>query len=735
MPGVWEAVAAAGSYIYSSFAAVAAGSTLTVGQMAVVSIAAVGVGAGVGALMAPELESKGANLEWTANPDAPMHFAFGRVGVAGNIVDHAVFGPNDMYAGFVCELGSAGPIKSFFNFRADDHFLAFGSNGECLGEPYVGDMWVFKTRGLQPDVALPLPTGLTSDAAFPGWDSTRKMSGTYGYQITMAENSKYSAYGRKVPQILNVIEGLYCYDPRQDDTYPGGEGDCRLDDPDTWVWSRNPIIHGLKWSLGLWEGPVGKGAPQVDYQVGGIGSTIDGIMVSTFVEAANISDANGWTGAAWPSTDDNKVEVLRAFLKAGGASYAEIGGKIACIHRAAPRAPVFTVTGRDTAGPIELDTTSSKLNRINTIRPRFWSENNDWQLTAVTEVTKSEWRLEDGQGVPATRTRGMDYDYCDEPKQCRELAALDIANSREPKRGKVPLRPYMNPEPGDCFYFDEEDFELADLKCIVLNIEDDTDNDTIVVSWETETDDKYEFAFSQDAGSPVTITPTPTNPRFVYGPVIGEWALAAETFVNDGVSVPALVFTGSCNSALAEGVIFEFRPLTDPPAPWASAGMDGTLVERKEVTGITSGTLYEGAVSYRRANNVSERLILGPVTAGEISTGARSPISRSVLYPMTSAETSITIETFSAYMNDGSIIAIPGGVISSLVGSTIYGVFWREDAGFEAEVYPALTHMTTGRWIFIGWQATSNGGGDYPTPATPPGGWGGSGSAPQLGEA
>lgn len=735
MPQVWAAAVAVVQYVGSAFSTLWAGGALTAGQMAVVSVAAVGVGAGVGALMAPELQSKGANLEWTANPDAPMHFALGRVGVAGNIVDHAVFGPNDMYAGFVCELGSAGPIKSFWNFRADDHFLAFGPNGECLGEPYAGEMWVKKTRGLQPDVAIPLPTGLTDDAAFPGWDSTRKMSGTYGYMIVMGENSKYSAYGRKVPQILNVIEGLFSYDPRQDDTYPGGMGDCRLNDPDTWVWSRNPIILGLKWTLGLWEGPEGKGAPQMDWQVGGIGAKIESINVASFVEAANIADANGWTGAAWPSTDDSKVEVLRALLKAGGASYAEINGKIACIHRAAPRAPVFTVTGRDTAGPVQIDTTSSQLNRINTIRPRFWSENNDWQLTAVAEVTKTEWRLEDGQGVPATRTRGMDYDYCDDAKQCRELAALEIANSREPVRGKVPLRTYMNPEPGDCFYFDEEDFALDHVKCIVLNIEDDTDSDHIVVSFETETDEKYEFAFSQDAGAPVTLPPTPTNPRYVYGPVIGEWSLAAETFVNDGVSVPALVFTGSVASALADAVIFEFRPLTDPPSPWASAGLDGTSVERKEVTGVTSGTLYEGAVSYRRGNNVSERLILGPVTAGEVSPGARTPVSRSVLYPITSTETEINIEAFSAFMSDGSVIAIPAGSITGLDGSTIYGVFWREDAGFEAEEYPALSHMTAGRWIFLGWQSTSDNVGDYPPPPTPPGGWGGSGNAPTLGEA
>ncbi|KAK0349128.1 hypothetical protein LTR94_034398, partial [Friedmanniomyces endolithicus] len=111
----------------------------------------------------------------------------------------------------------------------------------------------------------------------------------------MAENSKGSAFPTGEIKPLITFRGLKVYDPRLDSTYPGGSGSHRLNNAATWTYSANPILWALKWTLGLWEGPTGKGAPQVDYQVGGIGAKLSGIDVPAFVAAANVADANGWT--------------------------------------------------------------------------------------------------------------------------------------------------------------------------------------------------------------------------------------------------------------------------------------------------------------------------------------------------------------------------------------------------------------------------------------------------------
>ena len=625
MPEIAAAVVTAIAYVGSATTAVVAG-TATLAQIA--TVAAVGIGAGVGSMAAakaltPEIGSQGAAVRWEANPDAPLRFAFGRVGVKGNIVDAAIYGPDRMYVSFACTVSAGGPIKSFVSFRAGDYYMSFDGAGAATNEPYRGEMWLSTRLGAQPDTALSLPSGLKNGSSFPGWNASRKMSGTAGYLVTLGENSKRSAYEGKIPAFIATIEGLFCYDPRQDSSYPGGAGSCRLNDPSTWVWTQNPILFGLKWALGLWEGPTGKGAPQVDYQVGGIGAKVESIRLTTVVEAANIADANGWTSAAWPSTDDDKAQVLDGFLKAGGARYAEIAGQIAFIHRAAPRAPVFTVRARDTAGPVEIDTASSKLNRFNTVRPRFWSEANEWEMTALPEVTATEWQIEDGQGVAVKRTRGADYTFVVDPKQARELASLEISNSREGIRGRVPLRPYMDPEPGNTFIFDEPDFALANLKCFVLDVEDDTENDTVVVTFETETDGKYPYAYGQTGSPPPAQELDPVDPFFVTPPGAGDWTVTPRPPSPGGGQLPGFDISGVVGNDTATAIIVEFG--TSATGPWKQAYQGPPTVTNIPLDGLQPGVQYWIAIQYQRNQNYSDRHVYGPYMAPLLDPSPSAP--------------------------------------------------------------------------------------------------------------
>ena len=464
----------------------------------------------------PEVRQSGASIEWEANPNAALPFAFGRVGVSGNIVANRVYGPDDMYVGFVSVVSAAGPIRSFVSFRADDTPVSFDANGKAVTSYHANVMWRRTQVGRQPEPgALPSPSGLKHNVTMPGWGPAYKLSAKAAYILTLAENSKRSAYRGRVPTPLNVIEGLYCWDPRLDSTYPGGSGSCRLNDPSTWVWRENPALFALKWALGLWEGPVGKGAPQMGFQVGGIGAKVENIRVDRFVELANIADANGWKAAAWPKADEPKDQVLDSFLQAAGAVYADDQGKISCIQRAAARPSVLTITSDDIAGTVEYDTTTSKIGRLNTIRPRFWSETNDWQMAPTDEVSATIWREEDGQGQSVTRSKGIDFNYVPGSKQARELACLLVAHTREGIRGTVPVRSYVDLEPGDAFDFQVPEATLNGLKCLVLNTEPDLENDTVIVTFASESDGKYAYAYGQADAPPPAPVLTPTDPTYV----------------------------------------------------------------------------------------------------------------------------------------------------------------------------------------------------------------------------
>lgn len=616
-------LAAAGAAIVKAGAAVAvkAGTAAALKTAAFKVLTNVALTAAMSALQ-PQVGAAGKPVEWLLSPDAPIPFAAGRLAAAGSCVHKRTFGPDKMYYGFVTVLSGAGPIQGIDGFQADNKPVTFDANGKAITSEWANEMWFRAKLGTQPQTAISTAFGLKSSATIPGWGAAHQLNGKAHYHHVLGENSKHSAYPNGEIKPLVVMRGLLGWDPRLDSTYPGGSGPCRLNNPSTWVYLTDPHLWALKWALGLWEGPNGKGAPQVDQQVGGIGAKLSGIDVPAFVSAANISQANGWTVSAYPNTDDDKHEVLKAFLQAGGSVYAQRAGKISCIQRAAPRASVVTLTVNDTAGPVQIDTGASRIDRINTLRPRCVLESHQWQLTAIPEVAAQAYRDAD---KGETRSRGIDFPFVGGgANQTAQLAALQIAHTRENLAGVVPLKPHLQRiKPGDAFTFNEPGFLLNGVKCLCMNTEFNPDTKVVSVSFVSETDAKYPFALGQSSTppEPPTLTAESTD---VTAPQPGEWTLTAETFTNDGVSIPALVFSGSVENDTATQAIFEYRPVG--ASDWSLAGSDDPTVTRKEVTSITSGTDYMGRVSYRRGGRISSPLVLGPVTAGDLITGGVVPV-------------------------------------------------------------------------------------------------------------
>lgn len=617
-------------------ASLAAGTTLAVGGFSVSAGALIATGAILQAtsVQQPQVKPSGSAIDWTADPDAPIPFAFGYVGVAGKIVHHRTFGPDRMYAGFAGVLSGAGPIHEYTGFLADDVSVAFDGNGKAISSYYANVMYMKRQPGAQPTTSALSIGGLKNGATLPGWASTAYMSGKAGYLYVLAENSKGSAYKGKVPTGIHAFRGLRCWDPRLDSTYPGGSGSCRLNNPATWVYTENAYLHALKWVLGLWEGPTLKGAPAhdstTDRQVGGIGARVENVRVQMYVDGANAFEANeGWACAAWPDTDDGKAQVLDSFLQAGGGIYAQVRGKYGCIQRIAPRASVATITGADTAGPIELTLATPRKDRINTLRPKYWSPLHRFQMTPAGEVTSTVWQEEDGQGSPVKRTRGVDYNYVPNPTQAVQLAALQIANTREGIKGVIPLRPYMmGLEVGDCFTITEPDFVLDGLKCLILDIDDQTENDTIRVSFVSESDGKYDFAYGRTPNPPPAPSLQPYDPT-VLPPDNGDWIITPRLPGEDGVEVPIVDVVGEVTSATATQVHFEWAPTAT--GPWTSLGLWPPTTTKLPIDGLQPGQVFYVAVSNVRGQNYSDRTITGPYTAPGLKAGDVIPTAPSLV--------------------------------------------------------------------------------------------------------
>lgn len=156
------------------------------------------------------------------------------------------------------------------------------------------------------------------------------------------------------------------------------------------------------------------------------------------------------------------------------------------------------------------------------------------------------------------------------------------------------------------------------------------------MSFVSETDGKYAYAFGLTATPPVAPSLTPVDPTVVSPPDVSEWSLAGGTITgDDSAEVPALVLTGSCENAQATTVIFEYR--RDGATDWIPAGTESPEVETKQITGLAPGD-WECAVSYRVGRNTSTRLVLGPV-----------------------ALTAIVVPLTPGVLDDGGVIRVPPG--------------------------------------------------------------------------
>lgn len=628
LPAAASAIAAAAPAAASTAAATAAKVSVmtTLKSVAFNALTNLAISAAL-SVFTPTVGAAARTVEFVIDPDGPIPFAAGHIGVPGAMAHKDTFGPDLMYYGIPVILSGAGPITAIQSVKADDYPMAFDANGGATTEPYRQEFFFRSVLGHQPaPAALSLPNGLKGGGRQFSWSAAHKLSGKAAFLMVMAENSKGSAFPNGEVKPLVELLGLKGWDPTQDSTYPGGNGPCRLHDASTWVTLTCPILWGLKWALGLWEGPTLKGAPAhdstTDHQVGGIGARLSGVDVPAFVAASNIAKANAWTVSAYPNTDDDKHQVLETFLQAGGAIYSQRAGKISCISRAAPRASLVTISAADTAGPLEIDTAASRIDRINTLRPRFWSPAHRWQMTAMDgEVTAQSYRDEDGG---RTRSRGVDFPFVSNAKQTGQLAALQIANTREGIAGVIPLKPHLQRiRPGDAFTITEAGFVLNGLKCLCLNTDYDPATGVVRVSFVSETDAKYPFALGQNPTPPTPQVLTPVDPRFVSPPEAGDWTVTPRPPAPGGGQLPGFDLAGIVSNATATAIIVEYG--LSAAGPWKQAYQGPPTVTNIPLDGLQPGVQYWIAIQYQRNQNYSARHIYGPYTSPQLIAGDLAP--------------------------------------------------------------------------------------------------------------
>ena len=474
----------------------------TVGQIAGVVAGVAGIGA---QLLTKPPPARGSVTETIIDVDPPSPYCMGEGYFAGAMRHRVGYGATlkkvrNPFLLEVMALCVAGPIQGPITPQVD-----FGA----VPGWYSGFLGTDTRLGLRPHTALVPPL----DASAPGWSSAHKLSSV----ACIAWGHKFDKDGERfasgLPTRGVVAKWVRVYDPRQDSTFPGGSGPCRLGDESTYVWDGPPGATIPAGELpALHAGTYAFGRYVNGHRVMGPGLPADAIDWEAIAAWANDCDANGWRmfGVVFEGVGDDvsrRWQNLRDICIAGGGEPLFAGGRLH-FHWQRPRVPLDTVTEADIAdGVQEVTAMQSWRDRLNTVDPQFLDPASNWSLQSAGRVQVSTYLAEDGE----EKVEKIPFNFVKDADQAAQLAAYWVTNSRELTPITLTLKPRLRAyRPGECLALDLPQLGL-DHDAVILRRAFNPVTGEVTLTFVTETPAKHPFALGR------TGTPPPT-------PAIGQTA-------------------------------------------------------------------------------------------------------------------------------------------------------------------------------------------------------------------
>lgn len=473
------ALTAATAGAFAGAAAPILGTTLgTINTVATAISAAATVGAQVTA-KAPA--ARGTVTQMLISPDPPHPYLMGE-GYYGGVLRHdAAYGatlkdvPNP-YRGMVVVYSGGGPIQSITPMV----------DKAAVTSWYSGFLYTDTQLGTTPESSALAP----HYAGLPGWDSSSKLSGQAAILWNLLFDKKGKRFASGVPIIGAHGQWVKAYDPRLDSTFPGGSGSHVLGDESTYTWTENPALHFGTYAYGRYQNgkrTIGCGLRSIDW----------GVIAAW----ANVCDANDWTIFGVVYEPGNRWDNLKDIAAAGGGlPVVSSGGKLS-VKYWAPQVALDTITMADLAeGQVQYSPLQSWDDRVNTIIPRYTSEDHEWNQVAAQPVAIAGFVTEDGE----EKRKEWPYNLVKQAGQAAQLAAYQIYEGRETSPIVIPCLPRLRAyRPGECLTLDLPEYGL-ETDAIILTRTLDPATMTVTLTLIGETPAKHAGALGQTPAPPAT---------------------------------------------------------------------------------------------------------------------------------------------------------------------------------------------------------------------------------------
>lgn len=602
-----------------------------------VTLILAGTGLIVGAIFEPKGPARNAAEMAIQLGEQPRCALMGTVATPGSLVDGFNFGGKygTKFEVLIIRLADH-KCEEFVGAFVNDEWIEYTGDGD-VAEFEDGDdaalQWFFRSD----TTTQALPDVVTDRASWAGGYN----QGESGCDIVVVyeadkPDEKHPEWPGGRPRFLFVAKGKKCYDPRLDATVPGGSGDHRWDDPDTWEWSDNPAVCRYNWVRGVYandqiENPahllVGRGLSQAE-------APPENIIAAANLCDELVNDEKRYTFNCPIYSQQPFIEVEEMFAAATGGQIVTREGSVE-LEPGAAKSVVAEFTDDDLLSGSEVSWNQGVLSEadqewVNTVIARYVEPTQKYADHAAPVIREATYILADGKTREAQITlRGVDN-----TAQAQRVAQITLRLGRLWGRGSVTLGPrFCEIEDGDWVnWVSPRRFPDAPSYTKTFRVEayqiDEKWQNTLTLR-QINSDVYTDLPLRPDFSDEFEATEPPPD---IGPPEADNWTLSAISLASGGASIPALRFAGNADDdEFVESIIFEYwaddgiiDPVTNPDDPaWISTGNSPPSTTQRDITSVIGGTTYYGAVTYVVDGEPGDRLILGPVTVGEISIGLR----------------------------------------------------------------------------------------------------------------
>lgn len=568
--------------------------------------------------------------------EQPRSAIFGEAFTAGSLVDGFNYGGKygTKFEVLVIRLADH-KCEGLTGFFVNDTFHEYTGDGDVPGFE-DGDDAALRIYFRSDTTTQPLPSVVTDHG--PGWSSSD--IGASGCDVVVVyeadkSDEKHPEWPGGRPRFGFVVKGKLCYDPRLDSTVSGGSGSHRWDDPATWEWSDNVAVCRYNWVRGIYANDQVFDPSQL---LIGRGLSAAEAPPENIFAAANLCDElvdgqKRYRIAGPVYASQSHIEVEEMFAAATGGSIVTREGSVE-LEPGAAKSAVATFTDDDLLSGSKVGWNQAVLSEasgewVNTVVARYVEPTQKWNDHAAPVVRSTADILADGK----PRETSITLRFVRYSAQALRVADITRRLGRLWGRGSVTLGPrFCELEDGDWVNWQSDrrfGGATRTFRVEAYSIDEKWHNQLTLREMNA-------AVYSGSVFAPdYSEVPSTSPPPPIGSPDEGFWNLTAEMLTSSGASIPAIVISGSIDDDAAQAIIFEYwkddgvlDPVANPDdIPWISAGTLAPTTTRVEITSITGGETYYGAVTYVVDGEPGDRLVLGPVTAGEVDvSGQVNPI-------------------------------------------------------------------------------------------------------------